>query len=146
MLLLVAVFALLTVGFAVPCVIDIAMTPSHHFDVPSKRLWLTVAVAFWAFGAAAWLLIGRRDVRMRAACDDLTSSWQAGPQPSLWSVPGKGGRSGRARNWPSSQRYSHGPASQPGLPPGFAPFIAPDDNPAFLLELARRIRGDLDQA
>ena len=143
MLLLVAVFALLTVGFVVPCVIDIAMTPGHHFGVPSKQLWLAVAVAFWAFGAAAWLLVGRRDVRMRAACDDLTSSWRTGPvEESLWSVPG---RSSRARDWLNGDKYVHGPVHQ-RFAAGPLPFVAPDDNPEFLLELDRRIRGDRDDA
>lgn len=143
MLLLVAVFALLTIGFVVPCVIDIAMTPAHHFDLPSKQMWLAVAVGFWAFGAAAWLLVGRRDVRMRAVCDDLTSSWKTGAEQNLWSVPG---RSSRARGRRPAGRYTHGPLYQHGVPPGPSGFVAPDDNPEFLLELARRIRGDLDDA
>ncbi len=143
MLLLVAVFALLTVGFVVPCVIDIVMTPTHHFDLPSKQTWLAVAVGFWAFGAAAWLLVGRRDVRMRAVCDDLTSSWKSGAEESLWSVPG---RSSRARGWRAAGRYTHGPLYQDGALLRPTRFVAPDDNPEFLLELARRIRGDLDDA
>src|SRR5258707_15550340 len=75
MLLLGVVFALLTVGLVVPCVIDIAMTPQHHFDLPSKQSWLIVVIGFWIFGAAAWLLLGRRDVRMHRLWDDVTGSW-----------------------------------------------------------------------
>ena len=51
MLLLGVVFALLTVGLVVPCVIDIATTPKHHFDLPTKQNWLIVVIAFWIFGA-----------------------------------------------------------------------------------------------
>jgi hypothetical protein len=129
MLLPCAVFALLTVGFVIPCAIDVAMTPSEHFDAPSKQTWLVVAVAFWAFGSAAWLLVGRRDTRMRAACNDLTASWGAGDETTLW--PGIGHRSRPGRS------------SRPGPQMALAPtrFIAPDDNPDFLLELDRRIRG-----
>lgn len=131
MLLPCAVFALLTVGFVVPCVIDIAMTPSHHFDVPSKQLWLLVAVAFWVFGAAAWLIIGRRDVRMRAVCDELTGSWAHGSEYSLWSTPPRRTGTGyRMRASRSEHRVPFTPQS----------FLAPDDNPDFLLELERRIR------
>ncbi len=144
MLILGALFALLTVGFVVPCVIDIVMTPRHHFDVPSKQLWLTVAVAFWVFGAAAWLLIGRRDVRMRAVCDDLTGSWSAGAHQSLWSAPRRGTR---PSIWLSSGNRGHQAAMwQHPSTMGPGRFLAPDDNPDFLHELTRRIRGDHDDA
>lgn len=132
MLLLCAVFALLTVGFVIPCVIDIAMTPSSHFYVPSKKTWLIVAVVFWAFGAATWLIIGRRDVRMRAACDEVSDGLMFSDGEGLWSSPhrrtGLRDRSGIRR----PERY------QLAAPP--FRFIAPDDNPAFLLELDRQIR------
>lgn len=131
MLLLCAVFALLTVGFVVPCVIDIAMTPGSHFDVPSKQSWLIVATAFWVFGAAIWLLIGRRDVRMRAACDEVSDGLMFGDGGGLWSSPnrrtGLRDRSSLRRH----ERYQMTAAYR---------FIAPDDNPDFLLELDRRIR------
>src|SRR5260370_35762482 len=75
MLLLGVVFALLTVGLVVPCVIDIAMTPQHHFDLPSKLSWLIVVIGFWIFGASAWLLLGRRDVRRHRLWAPFTGSW-----------------------------------------------------------------------
>jgi hypothetical protein len=137
MLLLCAVFALLTVGFVVPCVIDIAMTPGSHFDVPSKQTWLIVAVAFWAFGSATWLLVGRRDVRMRAACDEVSDGLMFGDEGGLWSSPsrrtGLRDRSGIRRR----ERYQMAAAYR---------FVAPDDNPDFLLELDRRIRGGREDA
>jgi hypothetical protein len=137
MLLLCAVFALLTVGFVIPCVIDIAMTPGSHFDVPSKQTWLIVAVAFWAFGSATWLLVGRRDVRMRAACDEVSDGLMFGDEGGLWSSPsrrtGLRDRSGIRRR----ERYQMTAASR---------FVAPDDNPDFLLELDRRIRGGREDA
>lgn len=133
MLLLCAVFALLTVGFVIPIVIDIATTPGNHFDVPSKRTWLIVAVAFWVFGAGIWLVIGRRDVRMRAACDEVSDGLMFGDEGGLWSSPnrrtGLRDRSGTRR----SERYQMTAAQR---------FVAPDDNPDFLLELDRRIRRD----
>lgn len=132
MLLLCAIFALLTVGFVAPCVIDIAMTPSHHFDVPSKRTWLIVATTFWVFGAATWLVTGRRDVRMRAACHEVSDGLMFSGGGDLWSSRRRGtglrDRSGVRRR------------QQQEMATSFR-FVAPDDNPDFLLELDRRIRG-----
>lgn len=123
-------FALITVGFVVPCVIDIAMTPRHHFDLPSKQTWLLVAVAFWAFGAAAWLLVGRRDVRMHRLWDDVTGGWALGGEHAMRS----GLPAGADYPFGSSRRVR-----QTAMAP--ARFVAPDDNQEFLLELERRIRG-----
>ena len=130
MLLLVAVIALLTVGFVVPCVLDLAMTPSHLFDVPSKKTWLVVAIAFWAFGAATWLLIGRREVRMRAVCDEVSHGLLFSDERGLWTPP--------ARGTGLRSRPGIGKRDQVATAP--MRFIAPDDNPDFLLELERRIR------
>ncbi len=136
MLLLCVTFALLTVGFVGPCVLDIAMTPRHLFDSPSKRMWLTVAVAFWVFGAAVWLLMGRREVQMRRHWDDMTESWMAG--------------AGRPARHPASRAIGADyPFGNPrrGRQAAMAPanFVAPDDNPEFLMELDRRIRGWFDE-
>jgi hypothetical protein len=127
MLLACVVFALITLGFVVPCVIDIATTPRHHFGLPSKQMWLVVAIAFWAFGAAAWLLIGRRDVRDQRLWFDATGRWAFGSEPAYMTRQASGFRfSGTWR----------------GRQAAMAPmrFVAPDDNPDFLLELEHRIR------
>jgi hypothetical protein len=136
MLVLGAVFALVTVGFVVPCAIDVATTPSRLFDIPTKRTWLIVAVGFWAFGAAVWLIFGRREIRLRAVCDELAQSW------------GTDGSSGR--NGPgllSASSHPTGPNRRPSLrrrPPPMATMsmrlVAPDDDPEFLLALDRIIR------
>ena len=137
-MLLCAVFALLTVGFVIPCVIDIAMTPSNHFDVPSKKTWLIVAVVFWAFGAATWLIIGRRDARMRAACAEVSDGLMFGEEGGLWSVPG------RKTNLRDQSVVRRRERYQLTAPQGR--FVAPDDNPDFLLELDRRIRDRREDA
>ncbi len=128
MLLACAVFALLTVGFVAPCVIDIAMTPNDHFGIPAKKTWLIVAVAFWVFGSATWLLVGRREVRLRAACAEV-SDGLLGPDEFGLSRPRN-----RAMGLRDRSRVS-----QTAMTP--TPFVAPDDNPDFLLELDRKIRG-----
>src|SRR5215831_4439728 len=129
MLLLCVIFALLTVGLVVPCVIDIAMTPRHHFDLPSKQIWLIVAIAFWVFGATAWLLIGRRDVRMHRLWDDMTGGWA----PSHAQGRHPAGRGGADYPFASARRGRQAAMAR-------IRFVAPDDNPEFLLELDRRIR------
>jgi len=130
MLLPYVIIALVTVGFVLPCVLDIATTPRHYFDLPTKRTWLIVAVAFWAFGAAAWLLIGRRDVRVQRLWDDVTGSWSGPEREARFPVVRATGAD-----------YRFGPVQrerQAATVP--VRFIAPDDNPDFLLELDRRIR------
>ena len=138
MLVLGAVFALITVGFVVPCAIDVATTPSRLFDVPTKQTWLIVAVGFWAFGAVAWLIFGRQEIHLRAACDELAQSWGA-PETSRRSGPGllhPPGHSAGDRHRPSPRRL-HRPTPMAAMSKRF---VAPDDNPEFLLELDRIIR------
>jgi len=136
MLLLCVIFALLTVGLVVPCVIDIAMTPRHYFELPSKQIWLIVAIAFWVFGSAAWLLVGRRDVRVHRLWSDVTSSWV----PSHGQHPHPAGR-GSSSGYPFASARRGRQAAMARMR-----FIAPDDNPEFLLELERRIRDWRDRA
>lgn len=129
MLLLGVVFALLTVGLVVPCVIDIATTPKHHFDLPSKQYWLIVVIGFWVFGAVAWLLVGRRDVRMHRLWDDVTGSWVSVP-----AIPDHPASRGGRPDYPFGSTRRGRQAAMA------VRFIAPDDNPEFLLELDRRIQ------
>jgi hypothetical protein len=134
MLVLGAIFALVTVGFVLPCAIDVATMPSRLFDVPTKQTWLIVAVGFWAFGAATWLIFGRREIRLRAACDELAQSWGV-PEMTRRNGPGllrPPGLSASDRRRPSPHRQPR--SAMPTR------FVAPDDNPEFLLELDRIIR------
>src|SRR5260370_39693594 len=102
MLLLCVVFALITVGLVVPCLIDIATTSRHDFDLPSKRTWLTVVVLCWAFGAAAWLLAGRRDVLSKRL-------WDHGP-----------GRHGNGPRGARRHRARRGHSARLPVPPALA--------------------------
>src|SRR5215472_3478064 len=129
MLLLCVAFALLTVGFVAPCVLDVATTPGHLFDLPSKRTWVVVTAAFWVFGAAVWLLIGRREVQMRQHWDDMTESWMTSD-----AVGARRAARRPAADYPFGSRRSRRAAL------AATRFVAPDDNPEFLLELDRRIR------
>jgi Phospholipase_D-nuclease N-terminal len=129
MLLLCVVFALITAGFVVPCLLDIARTPRHDFGLATKRTWLLVVIAFWVFGAAAWVIVGRRDVQ-------ATQMWSG-------SATRAAGRQRAFRRHPASREAGFQLADavlgrKPVAPP--TRFIAPDDNPEFLGELDRRIR------
>ena len=132
MLLLGVIFALLTIGFVVPCVIDVARTPRYEFDLPTKQTWLIVIVGFWVFGAAAWVLVGRRDLRIRRTWNEMTMAWTFGPEQAARRHP-------TSRAWEQAPRRDVRQLRTPEVAPVL--FIAPDDNPAFLLELDRRIRG-----
>src|SRR5580700_10758510 len=54
-----ALIVLFSVGFVLPCMLDITTTPDSEFTTLSKGMWLLIAGAFWIFGAMAWLLVGR---------------------------------------------------------------------------------------
>src|SRR5215469_14103693 len=54
-----ALIVLATVGFVLPCMLDITMTPDSEFTTLTKGTWLVIAGAFWIFGATAWLVAGR---------------------------------------------------------------------------------------
>jgi len=130
MLLLCVTFALLTVGFVLPCLLDIATTPRHLFDLPSKGTWLAVAAGFWVFGSAVWLIVGRREVQMRRHWEDMTGMWGA-----------DGGRGAGHPARPLAKEYPFGSTRRARQAATAAVrFVAPDDNPDFLLELDRRIQ------
>jgi hypothetical protein len=132
MLLLCVVFVLITVGFVLPCVLDIARTPQRDFDFPAKQTWLVVVAVFWAFGAAAWLLVGRRDVRTRQLWNDAAGGHALGQQRALRRHPASRASDAgfQFADAVLGRRAAAGPVR----------YIAPDDNPDFLLELERRIR------
>jgi hypothetical protein len=123
-----ALIILLSVGFVLPCLLDITMTPDSEFTVLSKGTWLFVAAAFWIFGAIAWLVIGRPrrpSVRYRTG---------------HYHRPGYGPADALLRH-PAAQA-AVGYAEFGGAVAGLAPRrpLGPDDDPDFLLELGRRIR------
>ena len=118
-----AVFVLLTVGFVLPCMLDIANTPDWEFTTMSKGMWMMVAGVFWVFGAIAWLALGRphrlfvprRKVNLgfdpaAAAAIRHPASRRTGRETVIW-LEGNASRT-----------------------------FGPDDDVEFLLDLERRIR------
>lgn len=122
-----ALIVLFSVGFVLPCMLDITTTPDTEFMTFGKGTWLLIAGAFWVFGAAAWLIAGR-------------------PQrPAFLRRSNPYG----ARGMGAEQAFLRHPAAQGAVgytePFSFlsgmaASAVGPDDDPDFLLELERRIR------
>src|ERR1700685_4803699 len=66
MLLAGVLFGLVTVGFVVPCLIDVASTAASDLRSLTKPAWVLVIVFLSAFGATAWLIAGRPHWRRRS--------------------------------------------------------------------------------
>jgi|SRR5450755_2083340 len=132
MLLIGLLFALFTVGFVVPCLVDVARTSELAVRSLTKRTWLIVIILLSVIGCVAWLLAGRP-----------TGRWQA----PLTYQPLAGSRGLRQQE--AFRRHPAGRDPELGFDaasgrraafPGYLRPIAPDDDPDFLLELAHRIR------
>ena len=130
MLLAVILFGLVTVGFVVPCLIDVAVTPAGDLRSLTKPAWLLIVACLSAFGAAAWLAVGRPD-RRSVLPRYLAGAPPVGQQEALRRHP-----AGRAMD-PSID-----PVLDRALRAGEIPYrpAGPDDDEEFLEELARRIR------
>jgi hypothetical protein len=123
-----ALIILFSVGFVLPCMLDITTTPDSEFTTLTKGTWLVIAGAFWVFGATAWLIVGRpRRPSMRRWSDpyagqgfDAMEALQRHPAAQAMGNYGEFGGSVAFDSTP--------------LP------LGPDDDPDFLLELDRRIR------
>jgi len=121
-----ALIVLFSVGFVLPCMLDITTTPDSEFTTLTKGTWLLVAGAFWVFGATAWLVVGRpqRPAFLRRA----RPNYGFGPADALLRHPAAQAAAGYGE--PLGQLASLA-APRP---------LGPDDDPDFLLELGRRIR------
>ena|ERR1700689_2547440 len=126
-----ALIILFSVGFVLPCMLDISTTPESEFDTLSKGMWMMLAGAFWIFGATAWLLVGRPrrpGYRYGRYGDGF------GPAEALLRHPATQAAAGYAEpgSWLAGIT-----APRP---------VGPDDDEDFLAELHRRIHGPLDDA
>jgi hypothetical protein len=125
-----ALIILFSVGFVLPCMLDITMTPDSEFTTFSKGTWLVIAGAFWIFGATAWLLVGRPH-RLGMHRSNPYPAGGFGPAEALLRHPAARAAAG------------YGELTGPvGLADGRP--LGPDDDPDFLVELDRRIRESRD--
>jgi hypothetical protein len=134
MLLAGVLFGLVTVGFVVPCLIDVAVTPAYDLRSLTKSAWVLIIVFFSVFGAAAWIAVGRPDRRRTTLPRYLAGAPSISQQEALRRHP-----AGRAMDPSIDARLGHAAleAEVPGP-------MGPDDDEEFLQELARRIRYDRD--
>ncbi len=133
MLLVGVLFGLVTVGFVVPCLVDVAITPAAEVRSLTKPAWVLAIVFGSVFGAVAWLTAGRPGRRWRTPLPrHLAGPPSFSPQEALRRHP-----AGRAMD-PVTEA-SPGPAALRAGEAGHGP-VGPDDDPEFLQELARRIR------
>jgi Phospholipase_D-nuclease N-terminal len=136
MLLVGVLFGLVTVGFVVPCLIDVAVTPAGELRRFTKPAWVLIIVFFSVFGATAWVVAGRPDRYRRALLPRyLEGAPSISQQEAFRRHP-----AGRAMDPSIDGRpeASFHPGEVARGPMG------PDDDEEFLEELARRIRYDRD--
>jgi 4-amino-4-deoxy-L-arabinose transferase-like glycosyltransferase len=135
MFLVGALFALVTIGLVVPCLIEVAVAPDHEVRGLAKHWWVLLLVFGSVLGVAAWLIAGRPRARSRAR---MSRSYRGGV--SYLS------HEDALRRHPAGQGAERGFSSPPGQTVQAGVSVrpmGPDDDPAFLEELARRInRGD----
>ena len=129
MVLACVLFALVTVGIVVPCVIDAATSPPWAVRTLERRDWLLIIVVGSVFGCMAWVIAGRprRAPLRRATVGGM------GPEEAFRRHP-----AGRALD---PEIYS---ALHPDLIDDRPAPVGPDDDPEFLMELERRIRESRD--
>jgi hypothetical protein len=123
-----ALIVLFSVGFVLPCMLDITTTPDSEFATLSKGMWLLIAGAFWIFGATAWLLVGRPQRLFPGRRSPRYGVDGLGPAEAFMRHPAAQAAVGYAEqsNWLAAL----------GTPEP----LGPDDDEDFLLELDRRIR------
>ena len=133
MFLVGALFALVTIGVVVPCLIDVAVAPDLEVRGLAKQWWVLLIVFGSVLGAAAWLVIGRPRTYARARIRRpyRSSPSHLSPEDAL-------------RRHPAGQAMERGVDAPPGpvlrAGTGTARPAGPDDDSEFLEELARRIR------
>jgi hypothetical protein len=121
-----ALIVLFSVGFVLPCMLDITTTPDTEFMTFGKGTWLLIVGAFWIFGAAAWLIVGRPQRPMLRRRSYPRGA--LGQTEAFFRHPAAQGAAGYGEPFTSlASMAARGP-------------VGPDDDPDFLLELERRIR------
>lgn len=136
MLLPGVLFILILVGCWVYCLIDAALTPAMMFRGLPKAAWIGIIAVTFVVGGAAWLVY-RSVLRSRPR---LAPGMALGPRAMpthtyvYWHPDWTSAEDSVARH--PAGRYRNTPAE------GWVGPKGPDDDPDFLRELDRRIKGD----
>jgi hypothetical protein len=128
-------FVLVLAGCWVYCLIDAALTPAAVFRGLPKAAWIGIIAVTFIVGAIAWLVY-RTVARVRPR---LSSGLASGPRAAsahtyvYWHPDWAAAEAAVARH--PAGRFRKTPAD------GWAGPKGPDDDPDFLRELDRRIKG-----
>lgn len=137
MLLPGTLFAAFLAGGWLYCLTDAALTPDGEFTGWPKRRWIALIAVTFTAGAIAWAVARRRrrqaSRRPAPAFDHLLLASLGDENLTWYPYPPAAGT-------PEAALARH-PASRSRLTAGRAP-LGPDDDPEFLRQLTRRIRGD----
>ena len=138
MLPLDVLLVLFVAGVWVYCLIDVMMTPQTELRCLTTMSWAVLVTVLPVIGAVAWLLTGRPARRWRAPMvpRHLAGTSRIGPAEAIRRHP-----SGRAAE-PGAAERVQGPQMCPPANGGRP--LGPDDDPDFLRELDRRLRGGHD--
>lgn len=123
MLLSGVLFVLFLAGCWLYCLTDAALTPAVEYRGLSKSTWIYIISATFIVGALAWL-IARRSRRSK--------SWVTASAGYTWHSP-----------WEADAAVARHPAGRAKQPSRDRQHVAqgPDDDPEFLRQLDRSIRG-----
>jgi hypothetical protein len=135
MLPLDVLLVLFVAGVWVYCLIDVIMTPPTELRSLTVMSWAVLVTVLPVAGAVAWLLTGRpaRGWRAPMVPRHLAGTSRIGPAEAIRRHP-----SGRATE-PGTAGLAQGQQMCPTA--GGTRPIGPDDDPDFLRELDRRLRG-----
>jgi hypothetical protein len=134
MLLSAVLFVVILAGCWLYCLIDAALTPAAAFRGLPKAAWIGIIAMTFIVGAIAWLAY-RTTLRPRPR------TYLAGPRPMpahtyvYWHPDWVEDADASLARHPAG-RFRKTPADGWATPKG------PDDDPDFLLELDRRIKGN----
>ena len=121
-----ALIVLFSIGFVLPCMLDVATTADSELTSFTKGTWLLIVGAFWVFGAIAWLLVGRP--RRPSLHRRSSRPYGIGQADALLRHPAAQATGGYVE---MAVPLSGIVAPRP---------LGPDDDDDFLMEINRRIR------
>ncbi len=135
MLPLDVLLVLFVAGVWVYCLIDVIMTPQTELRSLTTMSWAVLVAVLPVVGAVAWLLAGRP-----------ARGWRAPMVPRHLAGTSRMGPAEAIRRHPSARATEPGPMDRaPGqqMCPAAdgSRMVGPDDDPDFLRELDRRLRG-----
>ena len=131
-------FVLILVGCWLYCLLDAALTPAAVFRGMPKAAWICIIAATFIVGAVAWLAFRAASwPRSRMAPRFMEDHRAAPAHTYVYWYPDRPADGASLARHPAG-RSRQTPADGWAVPKG------PDDDPDFLRELERRIKGTPD--